>query len=80
MAGEAAHNSDNVAVAVACVHAIVSRSSLEMVASGLLRPDRLIGEGIGLESAAAALAAMSGPASGHGVSVIEMSAVRSAVA
>lgn len=52
---------------------------LEMVASGILRPDRLIGEVIGLGGAAAALVAMSGPASGHGVSVIEMSAVRSTV-
>jgi len=45
---------------------------LELVASGALRPDRLISDVIGLEGAGVALAAMSAPATGHGLTVIRM--------
>lgn len=45
---------------------------LSFVASGAVRPDRLVGEVIGLEDAGAALAAMSMPTQGHGVTVIRM--------
>ncbi len=45
---------------------------LELVASGVLRPDHLVGEVIALADAGAALAAMSEPASGHGVTVIRL--------
>ncbi len=45
---------------------------LELVASGTLRPDRLVGERIELSEAAEALADMSAPSAGHGVTVIEM--------
>lgn len=47
-------------------------SMLSLVASGALRPDRLVGDVIGLEGAGAALAAMSAPAPGRGVTVISM--------
>jgi alcohol dehydrogenase len=45
---------------------------LEMVASGLLRPDLLIGEVIGLDQAPAALTAMGRPRPGAGMTVIAM--------
>lgn len=45
---------------------------LELVASGALQPERLVGEVIGLAEAGAALAGMSAPASGHGVTVIQL--------
>ena len=45
---------------------------LELVASGRLRPDLLVGELIDLAEAGDALAAMSGPPAGHGVTVIRM--------
>ncbi|MFG6493134.1 zinc-dependent alcohol dehydrogenase family protein [Microbacterium sp. P03] len=45
---------------------------LELVASGALRPDRLVGEVIELADAGAALAAMSGPPTTHGVTVVRM--------
>ncbi|WP_314508410.1 zinc-dependent alcohol dehydrogenase family protein [uncultured Microbacterium sp.] len=45
---------------------------LHLVASGALRPDRLVGEVIGLADAGAALAAMSAPSPGHGVTVVEL--------
>ena len=47
---------------------------LQLVASGQLRPDLLVGELIDLAGAAAALAAMSGPSAGHGVTVIRIPA------
>ena len=47
---------------------------LQLVASGQLRPDLLVGELIDLAGAGAALAAMSGPGAGHGVTVIRMPA------
>lgn len=50
---------------------------LELVASGALRPDRLVGDVIGLEGAGVALAAMSEPASGRGMTVIRIPPVRS---
>ena len=49
---------------------------LAFVASGAVRPDRLVGEVIGLPDAGAALAAMSAPAAGHGVTVIRMPPLR----
>jgi alcohol dehydrogenase len=45
---------------------------LQFVASGAVRPDRLVGAVIGLEDAGAALAAMSEPGGGHGVTVIRI--------
>ena len=45
---------------------------LQFVASGAVRPDRLVGAVIGLEDAGAALAAMSEPAAGHGVTVVRI--------
>jgi len=42
---------------------------LELISSGALRPDRLVGEVIGLEQAGAALAAMSRPAVSAGMTV-----------
>ncbi len=45
---------------------------LDLVASGALRPERLVGDVIGLEAAGAALAAMSAPAPGRGVTVIRI--------
>jgi len=45
---------------------------LELVASGRLRPDRLVGSVIGLADAGAALAAMSHPATTAGVTVVRM--------
>ncbi len=49
---------------------------LDLVASGALRPDLLVGEVIGLADAGIALAAMSAPMAGQGVTVIGMPAVR----
>ncbi|MBU4464566.1 MAG: zinc-dependent alcohol dehydrogenase family protein [Actinobacteria bacterium] len=49
---------------------------LELVASGALRPDRLIGAVIGLADAGTALADMGEPVAGHGMTVIEMPAAR----
>jgi D-arabinose 1-dehydrogenase-like Zn-dependent alcohol dehydrogenase len=45
---------------------------LALVADQTLRPDLLVGEVIGLEDAGRALAAMDGPRSGAGMTVIEM--------
>lgn len=45
---------------------------LQMVASGTLRPDLLVGKVIGLADAGEALAAMDGPADGAGMTVIEI--------
>ena len=45
---------------------------LELVASGVVRPDLLVGEVIALADAGAALAAMGSPTAGHGVTVIGM--------
>jgi alcohol dehydrogenase len=45
---------------------------LAMVAEGTLRPDRLLGEVIGLDGAAAALAAMDRPPATAGMTVIEI--------
>lgn len=45
---------------------------LQLVASGQLRPDLLVGELIDLAGAGAALGAMSGPGAGNGVTVIRM--------
>ena len=45
---------------------------LAMVAEGALRPDRLLGEVIGLDGAAAALAAMDRPPVTAGMTVIEV--------
>ena len=47
---------------------------LDFVASGAVDPDRLIGDVIGLAEAGAALAAMSGPASGVGMTVVRVPA------
>lgn len=47
---------------------------LDFVASGAVDPDRLIGDVIGLAEAGAALAAMSGPASGVGITVVRVPA------
>ncbi len=44
---------------------------LAMVTAGTLRPDRLVGSVIGLDGAGAALAAMDGPASGPGITVVD---------
>ena len=49
---------------------------LELVASGAVRPDLLVGEVIGSPTPAAALAAMGSPTAGHGVTVIEMAPTR----
>jgi D-arabinose 1-dehydrogenase-like Zn-dependent alcohol dehydrogenase len=46
---------------------------LELVATGILRPERLVGDIIALTDAGRALAAMSAPGAGHGVTVIDMS-------
>nr|WP_246414735.1 alcohol dehydrogenase catalytic domain-containing protein [Microbacterium thalassium] len=46
---------------------------LELVASGAVRPERLVGDVIGLADAGAALAAMDAPAPGRGMTVIEFS-------
>lgn len=48
---------------------------LDLVASGALRPDRLVGTVIGLGDAGAALAAMSRPATTAGVTVIRLDRV-----
>ena len=45
---------------------------LQMVASGTLRPDLLVGKVIGLADAGEALAAMDGPAAVAGMTVIEI--------
>jgi len=45
---------------------------LELVASGALRPDRLVGAVVALADAGAALAAMSGPASTPGITVVRL--------
>ena len=45
---------------------------LRLVASGALRPDRLVGDVIGLADAAGALAAMSAPPTGYGVTVVNL--------
>jgi D-arabinose 1-dehydrogenase-like Zn-dependent alcohol dehydrogenase len=45
---------------------------LDLVADGTLRPDRLVGEVIGLESAGAALAAMDLPATATGITVVSL--------
>ncbi len=45
---------------------------LELVESGALRPDLLVGQVIGLEQAGAALAAMSRPATTAGITVIRL--------
>ena len=45
---------------------------LDLVASGALRPDLLVGSVIGLEDAGAALAAMSRPATSAGVTVVRL--------
>ena len=44
---------------------------LAMVTAGTLRPDLLVGDVIGLEGAGAALAAMDGPATGNGITVVD---------
>jgi len=49
---------------------------LDLVASGAVRPDLLVGEVIGLADAGAALAAMSSPTAGGGVTVIAMGPTR----
>ena len=49
---------------------------LELVASGVVRPDLLVGEVIALADAGAALAAMGSPTAGRGVTVIEMAPAR----
>jgi D-arabinose 1-dehydrogenase-like Zn-dependent alcohol dehydrogenase len=51
---------------------------LALVSSGALRPDRLVGDVIGLSEAGSALAAMSAPAPGHGVTVVRMPWTRDA--
>jgi threonine dehydrogenase-like Zn-dependent dehydrogenase len=45
---------------------------LDLVASGAVRPDRLVGSVIGLGEAGAALAAMSRPATTAGVTVVRL--------
>ncbi len=45
---------------------------LDLVASGRLRPELLVGRVIGLAEAGAALASMSGPSSGPGMTVVDM--------
>ncbi len=45
---------------------------LDLVVSGALRPDRLVGAVIGLAEAGEALAAMSSPATGAGVTVVRL--------
>ncbi len=45
---------------------------LDLVADGTLRPDLLVGRVIGLDEAGAALAAMSGPATSPGLTVVEL--------
>ena len=45
---------------------------LDLVASGAVRPDRLVGSVIGLDAAGAALAAMSRPATTAGVTVVRL--------
>jgi alcohol dehydrogenase len=49
---------------------------LELVASGAVRPELLVGEVIGLADAGVALAGMSSPSAGPGVTVIEMASDR----
>ncbi len=49
---------------------------LELVASGAVRPEPLVGEVIGLAEAGVALAGMSSPSAGPGVTVIEMASTR----
>jgi len=53
---------------------------LALIADGTLRPELLIGEVIGLEDAAAALAAMDRPSSSAGITVIDPSAFRTGAA
>lgn len=48
---------------------------LALVADGTLRPDRLVGEVIGLDGAGAALAAMDRPATSAGMTVIALPGV-----
>jgi alcohol dehydrogenase len=45
---------------------------LDLVTSGAVRPDRLVGAVIGLGEAGAALAAMSRPATAAGVTVVRL--------
>jgi alcohol dehydrogenase len=45
---------------------------LDLVTAGTLRPDRLVGAVIGLEDAGSALAAMSGPPSAAGITVVRL--------
>jgi alcohol dehydrogenase len=45
---------------------------LAQIADGALRPARLVGNVIGLEQAGAALAAMDGPGSAAGMTVMEI--------
>ncbi len=45
---------------------------LELVASGVLRPDRLVGRVVGLHEAGPALAAMSSPATSAGMTVVRL--------
>jgi threonine dehydrogenase-like Zn-dependent dehydrogenase len=45
---------------------------LALVADRTLRPDRLVGRVVGLEEAGAALAAMSEPPTGPGMTVVEL--------
>ena len=45
---------------------------LDLVASGVLRPDRLVGRVVGLDEGGAALAAMSEPATSPGMTVISL--------
>jgi alcohol dehydrogenase len=45
---------------------------LALVADGILRPEHLVGEVIGLADAGAALAAMDQPSAGGGITVIEL--------
>lgn len=45
---------------------------LAMIEDGILRPDRLVGEVIGLDAAGAALAAMDRPRSGAGMTVVRL--------
>lgn len=45
---------------------------MDLVASGTLRPDELVGEVIGIEDAGAALAAMDAPATTAGITVVEI--------
>jgi alcohol dehydrogenase len=45
---------------------------IDLVTAGTLRPDRLVGSVVGLEEAGVALAAMSGPAAGAGITVVRL--------